>query len=183
MIGEWIADNAGTALSIAGILAAGASWVLVHWIADRFEPKKIALTEKQKQERIEEIARSVLSTSQLSEFTGATIGKALKSNEFWDATEGVVTRSKMIQEFVDNRCKHVFTSHETAIRIIISDATKAVGDQLQKSLSDSQAMFMAELRGMRSDMAENMKTIGEHVAELDTELQVHKAKDDAKRPG
>ena len=181
MIGEWIAENAGTALSIASAVYIGASWILVHWLGDRFEPKKIALTEKQKQERVEEIARSVLSTSQLSEFTGATIGKALKSNEFWDATEGVVTRSKMIQEFVDNRCKHVFTSHESAIRIIISDATKAVGDQLQKSLTDSQAMFMSELRGMRSDMAENMKAISEHVGELDTALQVHKAHDDAKR--
>jgi len=75
----------------------------------------------------------------------------------------------------------VFMSHESAIRIIMADATKAVGDQLQKSLSDSQAMFMAELRGIRSDLAEGMKSIGERVSELDTALQVHEAKDEAKR--
>ena len=98
----------------------------------------------------------------------------------WIASN-VAIASKAIQKLIDERCQHANLSHESAIRIIISDATKAVGDQLQKSLTDSQAMFMSELRGMRSDMAENMKAISEHVGELDTELQVHKAHDDAKR--
>ena len=181
MIGEWVAQNVGTTLSIAGALAAGASWILVHWIGDRFEPKKPTLTEEQKRLLIEEKARAVLSTDQIGLFAEATVQKAYQSAKFFENVEGVAIASKAIQKLIDERCQHANLSHESAIRIIISDATKAVGDQLQKSLTDSQAMFMSELRGMRSDMAENMKAISDHVGELDTALQVHQAHDDAKR--
>lgn len=181
MIGEWVVQNVGATLSIAGVLATGASWILVHWIGDRFEPKKPTLTEEQKRLLIEEKARAVLSTEQIGLFADATVQKAYQSAKFFENVEGVAIASKAIQKLIDERCQHANLSHESAIRIIISDATKAVGDQLQKSLTDSQAMFMSELRGMRSDMAENMKAISEHVGELDTALQVHKAHDDAKR--
>ena len=181
MIGEWVAQNVGTVLSIASAVYVGASWILVHWIGDRFEPKKPTLTEDQKRLLIEEKARAVLSTDQIGLFAEATVQKAYQSAKFFENVEGVAIASKAIQKLIDERCQHANLSHESAIRIIISDATKAVGDQLQKSLTDSQAMFMSELRGMRSDMAENMKAISEHVGELDTALQVHKAHDDAKR--
>ena len=181
MIGEWITENVGTTLSIASAVYVGASWILVHWIGDRFEPKKPTLTEDQKRLAIEEKARAVLSTDQIGLFAEATVQKAYQSAKFFENVEGVAIASKAIQKLIDERCQHANLSHESAIRIIISDATKAVGDQLQKSLTDSQAMFMSELRGMRSDMAENMKAISEHVGELDTALQVHKAHDDAKR--
>ena len=181
MIGEWITENVGTTLSIAGAVYVGASWILVHWIGDRFEPKKPTLTEDQKRLAIEEKARAVLSTDQIGLFAEATVQKAYQSAKFFENVEGVAIASKAIQKLIDERCQHANLSHESAIRIIISDATKAVGDQLQKSLTDSQAMFMTELRGMRSDMAENMKAISDHVGELDTALQVHKAHDDAKR--
>ena len=181
MIGEWITENVGTTLSIAGTAYVGASWILVHWIGDRFEPKKPTLTEDQKRLAIEEKARAVLSTEQIGLFAEATVQKAYQSAKFFENVEGVAIASKAIQKLIDERCQHANLSHESAIRIIISDATKAVGDQLQKSLTDSQAMFMSELRGMRSDMAENMKAISEHVGELDTALQVHQAHDDAKR--
>lgn len=181
MIGNWIAQNPGETLGIAATLASGAGWFLVRWLGDKFEPKHPTLTPEQQRLAIEEKARAVLSTEQIGKFAEATVQTAYQSADFWDNVEKVAIRSKAVQEFVDGRCKHVFTSHESAIRIIISDATKAVGDQLQKSLTDSQAMFMEELRGMRSDMSENMKAISEHVGELDTALQVHKAHDDAKR--
>ena len=183
MIGEWIADNVGEAIGVAVTAATGAGWLLVRWLGDKFEPKHPELTPEQQRLAIEEKARAVLSTEQIGRFAEATVQTAYQSADFWDNVEKVAIRSKAVQEFVDGRCKHVFTSHESAIHIIISDATKTVGDQLQKSLTDSQAMFMAELRGIRSDLAEGIKSLGDRVAELDTALQVHEAEDRAKRPG
>lgn len=187
MIGEWIAQNLEETLTLAGIAWTGSGWALYRWLDEKFskkfEPIHPVLTEEQKRLAIEEKARAVLSTDQIHRFAEATVRNAYQSSEFWDAVECVAIKSKAVDEFVGNKCKHVLTSHEAAIRVIISDATRSVGDQLQKSLSDSQALFMAELRGMRSDMAENMKAIGDRVSSLDTEVQVHKAEDKAKRPG
>lgn len=183
MIGEWIARNPGETLGIGTAVVSGAGWLLVRWLGDKFEPKRPTLTPEQQRLAIEEKARAVLSTEQIGRFAEATVQTAYQSADFWDNVEKVAIRSKAVQEFVDGRCKHAFTSHESAIRIIMADATKAVGDQLQKSLSDSQAMFMAELRGIRSDLAEGIERLGERVSEIDTALKVHEAKDQSKRPG
>ena len=183
MIGEWVAQNPSETFGIGSAVMGGAGWLLVRWLGDKFEPKRPILTDEQKRLAIEEKARAVLSTEQIGRFAEATVQTAYQSADFWDNVEKVAIRSKAVQEFVDGRCKHVFTSHESAIRVIISDATKSVGDQLQKSLTDSQAMFMAELRGIRSDLAEGIKSLGDRVSELDTALQVHEAEDRAKKPG
>lgn len=181
MVGEWIAQNPGETIGIASAVLSGAGWLLVRWLGDRFEPKRPTLTPEQQRLAIEEKARAVLSTEQIGLFAEATVRKAYQSAEFFGNVENVVIASKAVQKFVDERCQHANTSHESAIRIIIAEATRSVGDQLQKSLTDSQALFMAELRGIRSDVAEGMKALGERVADLDTELQVHEAKDEAKR--
>jgi hypothetical protein len=185
VIGNWIAQNPGETVGIIATCGVPAGWIVRNWIigwADKkYAPKEPDQTAEEKVLELESLARSVLSTHIITEFAESTVTSEYRNARFFEAVEGVVIRSKAVQEFTDKRCQHANTSHESAIRIIISDATKAVGDQLQKSLTDSQAMFMAELRGMRSDMAENMKAISEHVGELDTALQVHKAHDDAKR--
>ena len=79
MIGEWITENVGTTLSIASAVYVGASWILVHWIGDRFEPKKPTLTEDQKRLAIEEKARAVLSTDQIGLFAEATRARITRS--------------------------------------------------------------------------------------------------------
>ena len=54
---------------------------------------------------------------------------------------------------------------------------------LQKSMTDSQSMFMTELRGIRETLTEKVDAFREEVAEMRTELAVHKASDEAKKPG
>ena len=183
MIGEWITENPGETLGVLGTIASVAGWLLVKWLGDKFEPKHPTLTVEEQRLATEAKARAVLSTEQIGLFAEATVRKAYQSAEFFENVEHVVIRSKAVDDFVRDRASHVFKSQESALRIVLADATKSVGEQLQKSLTDSQAMFMAELRGIRNDLAEGMKSIGEQVAELNTDLQVHKAEDRAKRPG
>lgn len=181
MIGEWVAQNPGEAIGIGSTALGLAGWLLVKWLGDKFEPKRPELSEKQKAEEMERLARSVLSTPVIREFAESTVTSEYRQERFYEAVSGVVKRDKSTQEFIDGRSKHVFTSHESAMRVLISDAVRGVGAELQKQLSDSQALFMSELRAMRAEMSESVKAVADRVTALDTDLQVHEAEDRAKK--
>lgn len=181
MIGEWVAQNPGEAIGIGSTALGLAGWLLVKWLGDKFEPKRPELSEKQKAEEMERLARSVLSTPVIREFAESTVTSEYRQERFYEAVSGVVKRDKSTQEFIDGRAKHVFASHESAMRILISDAVRGVGAELQKQLSDSQALFMSELRAMRMEMSESIKAVADRVTALDTDLQVHEAEDRAKK--
>lgn len=186
MIGEWIAENAlgiiGTIFGLSGPLALFLAWVLRKWLAQSFELRKPRLTDAEKAEEMERLARSVLSTPVIREFAESTVTSEYRQERFYEAVSGVVKRDKSTQEFIDGRAKHVFASHESAMRILISDAVRGVGADLQKSMTDSQSMFMTELRGIRETLTEKVDAFREEVAEMRTELAVHKASDEAKKP-
>lgn len=181
MIGEWVAQNPGEAIGIGSTALGLAGWLLVKWLGDKFEPKRPELSEKQKAEEMERLARSVLSTPVIREFAESTVTSEYRQERFYEAVSGVVKRDKSTQEFIDGRAKHVFASHESAMRVLISDAVRGVGAELQKQLSDSQALFMSELREMRTEMSESIKAVADRVTALDTDLQVHEAEDRAKK--
>lgn len=181
MIGEWVAQNPGEAIGIGSTALGLAGWLLVKWLGDKFEPKRPELSEKQKAEEMERLARSVLSTPVIREFAESTVTSEYRQERFYEAVSGVVKRDKSTQEFIDGRAKHVFTSHESAMRVLISDAVRGVGAELQKQLADSQALFMSELRAMRTEMSESIKAVADRVTALDTDLQVHEAEDRAKK--
>lgn len=181
MIGEWVAQNPGEAIGVASSACVLIGWLLVKWLGDKFEPKRQELSEKQKAEEMERLARSVLSTPVIREFAESTVTSEYRQERFYEAVSGVVKRDKSTQEFIDGRAKHVFASHESAMRVLISDAVRGVGADLQKSMTDSQSMFMIELRGIRSDFVKGLESLGEQVSELNTDLQVHKAEDRAKK--
>lgn len=181
MIGEWVAQNPGEAIGIGSTALGLAGWLLVKWLGDKFEPKRPELSEKQKAEEMERLARSVLSTPVIREFAESTVTSEYRQERFYEAISGVVKRDKSTQEFIDGRAKHVFTSHESAMRVLISDAVRGVGAELQKQLADSQALFMSELRAMRTEMSESIKAVADRVTALDTDLQVHEAEDRAKK--
>lgn len=181
MIGEWVAQNPGEAIGIGSTALGLAGWGLVKWLGDKFEPKRPELSERQKAEEMERLARSVLSTPVIREFAESTVTSEYRQERFYEAVSGVVKRDKSTQEFIDGRAKHVFASHESALRVVISDAVRGVGAELQKQLSDSQALFMSELRAMRTEMSESIKAVADRVTALDTDLQVHEAEDRAKK--
>lgn len=181
MIGEWVAQNPGEAIGVASSACVLIGWGLVKWLGDKFEPKRPELSEKQKAEEMERLARSVLSTPVIREFAESTVTSEYRQARFYEAVSGVVKRDKSTQEFIDGRAKHVFASHESAMRVLISDAVRGVGAELQKQLSDSQALFMSELRAMRTEMSESIKAVADRVTALDTDLQVHEAEDRAKK--
>lgn len=181
MIGEWVAQNPGEAIGVASSACVLIGWLLVKWLGDKFEPKRPELSEKQKAEEMERLARSVLSTPVIREFAESTVTSEYRQERFYEAVSGVVKRDKSTQEFIDGRAKHVFASHESALRVLISDAVRGVGAELQKQLSDSQALFMSELRAMRTEMSESIKAVADRVTALDTDLQVHEAEDRAKK--
>lgn len=181
MIGEWVAQNPGEAIGIGSTALGLAGWLLVKWLGDKFEPKRPELSERQKAEEMERLARSVLSTPVIREFAESTVTSEYRQERFYEAVSGVVKRDKSTQEFIDGRAKHVFASHESAMRVLISDAVRGVGAELQKQLSDSQALFMSELRAMRTEMSESIKAVADRVTALDTDLQVHEAEDRAKK--
>lgn len=181
MIGEWVAQNPGEAIGVASSACVLIGWLLVKWLGDKFEPKRPELSEKQKAEEMERLARSVLSTPVIREFAESTVTSEYRQERFYEAVSGVVKRDKSTQEFIDGRAKHVFASHESAMRVLISDAVRGVGAELQKQLSDSQALFMSELRAMRTEMSESIKAVADRVTALDTDLQVHEAEDRAKK--
>lgn len=183
MIGEWVAQNPGEAIGVASSACVLIGWLLVKWLGDKFEPKRPELSEKQKAEEMERLARSVLSTPVIREFAESSIVTEEQSARFFETVENVVTRSMAVRDCMREQAKHVALSQESALRVVISDAVRGVGADLQRQLSDSQAMFMSELRGMRAESAENVKAIIEHVSELDTKLKVHEARDEAKKPG
>lgn len=181
MIGEWVAQNPGEAIGIGSTALGLAGWLLVKWLGDKFEPKRPELSERQKAEEMERLARSVLSTPVIREFAESTVTSEYRQERFYEAVSGVVKRDKSTQEFIDGRAKHVFASHESALRVLISDAVRGVGAELQKQLSDSQALFMSEIRAMRTEMSESIKAVADRVTALDTALQVHEAEDRAKK--
>lgn len=185
MIGEWVAENAlgiiGTIFGLSGPFALFLAWVLRKWLAQSFELRKPRLTDAEKAEEMERLARSVLSTPVIREFAESTVTSEYRQERFYEAVSGVVKRDKSTQEFIDGRAKHVFASHESALRVLISDAVRGVGAELQKQLSDSQAMFMSELRAMRTEMSESIKAVADRVTALDTDLRVHEAEDRAKK--
>ena len=181
MIGTWVLENPGETATAATVVATGAGWLLVKWLGDKFEPKRPVKTDEQKRLDLEEKARAVLSTQQIGVFADATITRVYHSAEFCENVERVVIRSKAIDDLFREKASHVFKSQESALRIIISEATKSVGDQLQKQLSDSQALFMSEFRAMRTEMSESIKAVADRVTALDTDLQVHEAEDRAKK--
>lgn len=181
MIGEWVAQNPGEAIGIGSTALGLAGWLLVKWLGDKFEPKRPELSEKQKAEEMERLARSVLSTPVIREFAESSIVTEEQSARFFETVENVVTRSMAVRDCMREQAKHVALSQESALRVVISDAVRGVGAELQKQLSDSQAMFMSELRAMRAEMSESIKAVADRVTALDTDLQVHEAEDRAKK--
>lgn len=183
MIGEWVAQNPGEAIGVASSACVLIGWLLVKWLGDKFEPKRPELSEKQKAEEMERLARSVLSTPVIREFAESSIVTEEQSARFFETVENIVTRSMAVRDCMREQAKHVFASHESAMRVLISDAVRGVGADLQKSMTDSQSMFMTELRGIRESLTEKVDAFREEVAEMRTELAVHKASDEAKKPG
>ena len=181
MIGEWVAQNPGEAIGVASSACVLIGWGLVKWLGDKFEPKRPELSEKQKAEEMERLARSVLSTPVIREFAESSIVTEEQSARFFETVENVVTRSMAVRDCMREQAKHVALSQESALRVVISDAVRGVGAELQKQLSDSQAMFMSELRAMRTEMSESIKAVADRVTALDTDLQVHEAEDRAKK--
>lgn len=181
MIGEWVAQNPGEAIGIGSTALGLAGWLLVKWLGDKFEPKRPELSEKQKAEEMERLARSVLSTPVIREFAESSIVTEEQSARFFETVENVVTRSMAVRDCMREQAKHVALSQESALRVVISDAVRGVGADLQKQLSDSQALFMSEIRAMRTEMSESIKAVADRVTALDTDLQVHEAEDRAKK--
>lgn len=181
MIGEWVAQNPGEAIGIGSTALGLAGWLLVKWLGDKFEPKRPELSEKQKAEEMERLARSVLSTPVIREFAESSIVTEEQSARFFETVENVVTRSMAVRDCMREQAKHVALSQESALRVVISDAVRGVGAELQKQLSDSQALFMSELRAMRMEMSESVKAVADRVTALDTDLQIHEAEDRAKK--
>lgn len=181
MIGEWVAQNPGEAIGIGSTALGLAGWLLVKWLGDKFEPKRPELSEKQKAEEMERLARSVLSTPVIREFAESSIVTEEQSARFFETVENVVTRSMAVRDCMREQAKHVALSQESALRVVISDAVRGVGADLQRQLSDSQALFMSELRAMRTEMSESIKAVADRVTALDTDLQVHEAEDRAKK--
>lgn len=181
MIGEWVAQNPGEAIGVASSACVLIGWLLVKWLGDKFEPKRPELSEKQKAEEMERLARSVLSTPVIREFAESSIVTEEQSARFFETVENVVTRSMAVRDCMREQAKHVALSQESALRVVISDAVRGVGAELQKQLSDSQAMFMSEIRAMRTEMSESIKAVADRVTALDTDLQVHEAEDRAKK--
>lgn len=180
MIGEWVAQNPGEAIGVASSACVLIGWLLVKWLGDKFEPKRPELSEKQKAEEMERLARSVLSTPVIREFAESSIVTEEQSARFFETVENVVTRSMAVRDCMREQAKHVALSQESALRVVISDAVRGVGAELQKQLSDSQALFMSELRAMREESSKNVQAIITHVSELDTALKVHEASDRAR---
>lgn len=181
MIGEWVAQNPGEAIGVASSACVLIGWLLVKWLGDKFEPKRPELTDKQKSEEMERLARSVLSTPVIREFAESSIVTEEQSARFFENVENVVTRSMAVRDCMREQAKHVALSQESALRVVISDAVRGVGAELQKQLSDSQALFMSEIRAMRTEMSESIKAVADRVTALDTALQVHEAEDRAKK--
>lgn len=181
MIGEWVAQNPGEAIGIGSTALGLAGWGLVKWLGDKFEPKRPELSEKQKAEEMERLARSVLSTPVIHEFAESSIVTEEQSARFFETVENVVTRSMAVRDCMREQAKHVALSQESALRVVISDAVRGVGAELQKQLSDSQALFMSEIRAMRTETSESIKAVADRVTALDTDLQVHEAEDRAKK--
>ena len=181
MIGEWVAQNPGEAIGVASSACVLIGWLLVKWLGDKFEPKRPELSEKQKAEEMERLARSVLSTPVIREFAESSIVTEEQSARFFETVENVVTRSMAVRDCMREQAKHVALSQESALRVVISDAVRGVGAELQKQLSDSQALFMSELRAMRTEMSESIKAVADRVTALDTDLQVHEAEDRARK--
>lgn len=181
MIGEWVAQNPGEAIGVASSACVLIGWLLVKWLGDKFEPKRPELSEKQKAEEMERLARSVLSTPVIREFAESSIVTEEQSARFFETVENVVTRSMAVRDCMREQAKHVALSQESALRVVISDAVRGVGAELQKQLSDSQALFMSEIRAMRTEMSESIKAVADRVTALDTDLQVHEAEDRAKK--
>lgn len=181
MIGEWVAQNPGEAIGVASSACVLIGWLLVKWLGDKFEPKRPELSEKQKAEEMERLSRSVLSTPVIREFAESSIVTEEQSARFFETVENVVTRSMAVRDCMREQAKHVALSQESALRVVISDAVRGVGAELQKQLSDSQALFMSEIRAMRTEMSESIKAVADRVTALDTDLQVHEAEDRAKK--
>lgn len=117
----------------------------------------------------------------IREFAESSIVTEEQSARFFETVENVVTRSMAVRDCMREQAKHVALSQESALRVVISDAVRGVGAELQKQLSDSQALFMSELRAMRTEMSESIKSVADRVTALDTDLQVHEAEDRAKK--
>lgn len=185
MIGEWVAENAlgiiGTIFGLSGPFALFLAWVLRKWLAQSFELRKPRLTDAEKAEEMERLARSVLSTPAIRGFAESSIVTEEQSARFFETVENVVTRSMAVRDCMREQAKHVALSQESALRVVISDAVRGVGAELQKQLSDSQALFMSEIRAMRTEMSESIKAVADRVTALDTALQVHEAEDRAKK--
>lgn len=181
MIVEWVAQNPGEAIGVASSACVLIGWGLLKWLGDKFEPKRPELSEKQKAEEMERLARSVLSTPVIREFAESSIVTEEQSARFFETVENVVTRSMAVCDCMREQAKYVALSQESALRVVISDAVRGVGAELQKQLSDSQALFMSELRAMRTEMSESIKAVADRVTALDTDLQVHEAEDRAKK--
>jgi hypothetical protein len=98
VIGEWIANNVGEALAIAGIVWTGSGWALYRWLDEKFskqfEPIHPILSEADKSQELDAMARKVLATPILHEYTESTISAVLRGGEYWDATVRIVVKDK-----------------------------------------------------------------------------------------
>jgi hypothetical protein len=101
------------------------TWSIKRWLDGRYERRR-SQTEEARKHRIEAIAREVLSSSILHEYTKSTTTTALNSPEHTTSVESVIANSIPIQRVIDARFAHGWNNHQY-------DLDKMIRDRLTES--------------------------------------------------
>lgn len=157
------------------VLVAG--WMLKKWLDGRYERLKAEKTEGQKIEEIDTLAGKILATEKFKNAADHEAEATLRSDKFWDKVEEIVDRSKAVEEVLNRQIEHKMISQKTAFQIMITESVRGSFDTLQKSLGDSQALLLTEIREFRKEFGEKLETATERIESIDKDLQVHKAKE------
>lgn len=121
---QWLLNNFGFVSGIiAGVGGPAFAWATLsikHWLDDRYERRR-SQSDEAKRQRMDAIAREVLSSQILHEYAKSTVTAAFQSPEHTHAVEGVILNSIPIQRAIDDRVTHGWNNHQYDIDKIIRD--------------------------------------------------------------
>lgn len=126
---QWCLSNIGfvfgAVAGISGPIFGWLVWPLKNWLDGRYERRRSQSDEAKKQ-RMDSIAREVLSLPVLHEYAKSTVTAAFQSPEHTQSIEGIIANSIPIQRVIDSRVTHGWNNHQY-------DLDKMIRDRLTES--------------------------------------------------
>jgi len=141
---------------------------------DRYEAKRPPMTVQEQMLYDDAMARRVLSTPCINEFAQSTVLSAYRDPRFQDKVEHIVENSVPIERKIDARVKHGFNNFDSTLSLALTTLGDRLQDGVRKSLSESQAIQMEALSGLRDSVQSLAKTVGEHIAADDARREAAK---------